>query len=256
MILKCKNIKRKKVMLLTIIPNLPEKNPKILIIDKFADESMFKSINTRIIKGEKVQNLTAPTDTHIDMQLVHLGGNRFVCERTLYSYYKSVLGDKFDVVCGETALESHYPNDIAYNIARVGRFVIHNFKYTDNVIKKYISDNNLVCISVSQGYAKCNVCVVDENSVITEDKRIFNACEKHGINCLLIRSGCVSLKGYKNGFIGGASVKINKNTLAFFGEIEKHPDYEKINDFLNARKIKSVSLKSGVLCDIGSAVVI
>ena len=241
---------------MTIIPNLPEKNPEFFVINKYADESMFKSTNARIIKGEKVQNLTAPTDTHIDMQFVHLGENKFVCEKSLYPYYKSVLGGKFDIMCGETALESHYPGDIAYNIARVGRFVIHNFKYTDSVIKKYISDNNLVCVNVSQGYAKCNVCVVDENSVITEDKGIFSACEKHGINCLLIRSGYVSLKGYKNGFIGGASVKINKNTLAFFGEIEKHPDFEKINGFLNTRSIKSVSLKKGALCDIGSAVVI
>ena len=123
---------------MTIIPNLPEKNPEIFIINKFADESMFKSTNARIIKGEKVQNLTAPTDTHIDMQFVHLGGNKFVCEKSLYPYYKAVLGEKFDIVCGETALESHYPGDIAYNIARVGRFVIHNFKYTDSVIKKYI----------------------------------------------------------------------------------------------------------------------
>ncbi|UKI35626.1 MAG: hypothetical protein L6V93_16140 [Clostridiales bacterium] len=72
-----------------------------------------------------------------------------------------------------------------------------------------------------------------KNSVITEDKRNFSALmKKHGINCLLIRSGYVSLKGYKNGFIGGASVKINKNTLAFFGEIEKNtPTLKKINGF-------------------------
>lgn len=241
---------------MTIIPNLPEKNPEIFIINKFADESMFKNTNARIIKGEKVQNLTAPTDTHIDMQLVHLGGNKFVCEKTLYPYYRSVLDEKFEIICGESALESNYPDDIAYNIARVGRAVIHNFKYTDKVIKKYISDNNLCCVNVSQGYAKCNVCVVDENSIITEDKGIFNACGKAGINCLLIRAGFVSLKGYKHGFIGGASVKTDKNTLAFFGEIEKHPDYKKITEFLNVRNIRAVSLKSGKLCDIGSAVVI
>ncbi|UKI35627.1 MAG: hypothetical protein L6V93_16145 [Clostridiales bacterium] len=64
------------------------------------------------------------------------------------------LDGKFDIMCGETALESHYPGDIAYNIARVGRFVIHNFKYTDSVIKIYISDNNLVCVNVSQRVRK------------------------------------------------------------------------------------------------------
>ena len=239
-----------------IIPNLPEKNPEIFIINKFADESMFKSTNARIIKGEKVQNLTAPTDTHIDMQFVHLGGNKFVCEKSLYPYYKAVLGEKFDVVCGETALESHYPGDIAYNIARVGRFVIHNFKYTDPVIKKYISDNNLVCVNVSQGYAKCNVCVVDENSIITEDKGICDAFTHLGGDCLLIKPGSVSLKGYKYGFIGGASVKINKNTLAFFGDIKLCPDYAKTEKFLRSKNVAAVSLKGGKPEDLGSVIVI
>lgn len=241
---------------MSIIPNLPEKNPEIFIINKFAEEKMFKSIGARIIKGETVKNLTAPTNTHIDMQLVHLGENTFVCEKTLFPYYKKLLGTRFNIVCGSSALKSHYPDDIAYNIARVGRFVIHNFKYTDAVIKKYISDNNLECVNVSQGYAKCNVCVVDEMSVITEDKGIFDACVKCGIDALLISGGYVLLKGYKNGFIGGASVKVNKNTLAFFGDIKLHPDYVKIENFLKKRNISAVSLKNGNLEDIGSAIVI
>lgn len=239
-----------------IIPNLPEKNPEILIINKFACEDMFKRYGARIIKSETAKNLTAPTNTHPDMQIAHLGGNTFVCEPSVYSYYKKILGKDFNVLCGESVLKSNYPGDIAYNIARVGRFVIHNFKYTDPVIKKYISDNNLVCVNVSQGYAKCNVCVVDENSIITEDKGIYDAFAHLGGDCLLIKPGSVSLKGYKYGFIGGASVKLNKNTLAFFGDIKLCPDYAKTEKFLRSKNVAAVSLKGGKPEDLGSVIVI
>lgn len=241
---------------MNIIPNLCENNPEILIFNKKFDKKNFEFLNAKIIQGEKIENLNYPVDTHIDMQLVHLGKNTFVCEKTLYSYYKKVLPEHFNLLKGETHLGCNYPDDIAYNIAVVGNKVIHNFKYTDNVIKKYISENNLTMIDVSQGYAKCNVCVVDENSIITSDEGIYKKCVLYGMDVLKIRQGYIRLDGYDYGFIGGASVKINKNTLLFFGDVSKHPDYEKIKLFLLKKCINILCLKKDMLEDIGSVIVL
>ncbi|MBE7039012.1 MAG: hypothetical protein E7404_08955 [Ruminococcaceae bacterium] len=239
---------------MNIIPNLCENNPEFLIFNKNFDAKYFEFLDAKIIYGEKLEKLNPPVDTHIDMQLVHLGENTFVCEKSLFSYYKKVLPKGFNLLKGETSLSCNYPNDIAYNIARVGNKVIHNFKFTDNVIKNYINEHNLTMIDVSQGYAKCNVCIVDENSIITSDEGIFKKCTLYGMDVLKINPGYINLEGYDYGFIGGASVKINKNTLLFFGDISKHPDYEKIKLFLSKKGINIVCLKEGMLEDIGSVI--
>lgn len=241
---------------MNIVPNLCENNPEILIINKKVSKKFFEFLPSKILHGTNLVNLNPPVDTHIDMQLVHLGENTFVCEQSTYSYYKKILPQKFNLLKGSTSLKCNYPEDIAYNIARVGRFVIHNFKFTDNVIKNYINEHNLTVIDVSQGYSKCNVCVVDENSIITSDEGIWKKCIMHGIDALKIRQGFIKLEGFEYGFIGGASVKLNKNTLAFFGDVSLHPDYEKIKDFLLKKGINILCLKDDILEDIGSVVIL
>ncbi len=59
------------------------------------------------------------------------------------------------------------------------------------------------------------------------------------------------LIGFPYGFIGGAAFKMAKETLAFTGTLDRHPDQAAIEEFLAARKIKPVYITHYPIFDIG-----
>lgn len=91
-------------------------------------------------------------------------------------------------------MKSKHLNNIHYNVAIVGRYAIHNFKYTDKNILDYIEKNNLIKINLNKGYLKYSICIVDENSIIIYDERIFNSLKKSNIDCLLIEKYYIHLE--------------------------------------------------------------
>ena len=109
-------------------------------------------------------------------------------------------------------------------------------------------------INVKQGYCKCSICIVDENSIITSDEGIYKEVIKHDIDCLLIEKGHIDLFELDYGFIGGCSGLINEDTLVFFGNIEKHPNFKEIKNFVSKRNKKIISLSKEKLIDLGSLI--
>ncbi len=141
-----------------------------------------------------------------------------------------------------------YPQNIIYNAACIGKYFIHNLKYTDPELLRCVRDMRK--IHVSQGYTKCNTVVVDEHSIITSDQGIFKACRDH-MDVLLIRPHHVKLSGFPYGFLGGASGRV-ENTLLFHGNLKAHPDFGLITDFIRSRGLKLVYFEEFELEDIGS----
>lgn len=161
-----------------------------------------------------------------------------------------------------------YPKDCIYNAACSGKFLIHNFDITspalldacgvkfsgaDDNKNSEMSKKNMIPIHVKQGYTKCNTCLIDEDSIITEDKGIAYACLNHGLNVLLISKGFVKLKGFNYGFIGGASGRLG-NKIIFNGDLSRHPDFLRIKDFIKSRNLEAIYFKEFPLTDIGSII--
>lgn len=63
---------------------------------------------------------------------------------------------------------------------------------------------------------------------------------------LKTRPGYITLEGYQYGFIGGASVNLDENTLGFFVDISFHPDNLSIIDFCKSHNVNAVSLCKGI----------
>ena len=145
-----------------------------------------------------------------------------------------------------------YPYDVKLNAAMFGDNLICNGKYTDERIIAYAKQTGKNIIDVKQGYAKCSVCIVDENSIITSDESIYKKVTQNNINALLIEKGHIDLNGYNYGFIGGCSGLINKNKLAFTGNITLHPNYNDIKKFCDNREVEVISLSNKKLYDYGS----
>ncbi|MDR1774609.1 MAG: hypothetical protein LBR30_07075 [Clostridioides sp.] len=218
-------------------------------------QKCLKNLNIQIIRSRENKQVHKSINYHPDMSVLNLGNGNIIVEPSLYEGYKELL-DKYDfnIIKGESYLTDKYPYDIAYNVAIVGNYAIHNFKYTDKKILDFIEENELEKINIEQGYSKCSICIVDDKSIITSDKGIYNTLKDKNIDCLLIKEGHISLAGMNYGFIGGCSGMVSKDIIAFFGDITKHPDYENINQFVKSKKKNIISLSSEELMDFGSIV--
>ena len=236
-------------------PNLPVSNVTRVVAGKLpvSVKNELKKRNIEIITIENNSIINNSLSNHADLQLIHLGSECILINDNQKEAIKK-LGEYGFNVDLFTLKGGKYPFDCAVNAAFLGKKVICKYEILEEKLKEHILKNNYNIINVNQGYSKCSVCVVNENSVITEDESVKNACEKHGIDVLLIRKGCVLLDGFDYGFIGGASFKINEKTLAFIGRVENHPDFTVINDFLRSKGIDYLSLGDVELTDVGSII--
>ena len=226
-----------------------------IIIDRCADAVIFSTLDELKIeyyKSANIEKIYKPVNTHPDMQIHFISNDYAIVAPCVYEYYRTILPAEVRLQKGESDPDGKYPGDVLYNIAKVGNHIIGNFKYTDKVLLQIYRERGFKFINVKQGYAKCNLCVVDDNSVITEDEGIFNTLKAFGMDVLLIFSKEVSLNGFPNGFIGGASGFIKNNTLAFCGDLSTHNEFLKIKSFIEERKVNIKCLSSTKMCDLGS----
>lgn len=152
-----------------------------------------------------------------------------------------------------SALGSCYPEDVRYNACCTGKYFIHRLRYTDPELLR-IASADFVPVDVPQGYAKCSIVCVDENSIISYDDGIARACLNAGMNVLHITAGHVLLPGYPVGFIGGCSGRIG-NEIIFNGDLSAHPDFTAIRAFIESRGLSCRWFDTYPLTDIGSLIV-
>ena len=146
-----------------------------------------------------------------------------------------------------------YPGDVIYNGCSTGKYFIHNLKYTDEELMKRVRALGLIPVDVKQGYARCSVTPVDEESIITYDRGIAQAASEAGLKVLLVEPGQVELPGYDHGFLGGTSGRVG-DEIIFNGDLSRHSDFERIAAFIEGRGLKLKYFKEYPLRDIGSIV--
>lgn len=234
---------------------------KKVYLSPFAGEPLMeylKSRDFRICFTDGISSVPEPIAYHPDMIMCKLG-----CE------------DSAPVFHGDAAkLGSAYPLDILYNGCCTGRYFIHKLKYTAPELLAAVTQSGghegrygdlpaadcrykkepLLTVSVPQGYTKCNIVCVDENSIITSDAGIEKACVSAGLSVLKISPKNVLLPGYSYGFLGGTSGRIGREIL-FNGNLLLHPDFDKICVFVESRGLSCVYFKDYPLTDIGSIIV-
>ena len=198
--------------------------------------------------------------SHADMQALALPeGDIFLIRSndSLNEKITNAVSDKSRIkYTADVIRDFSYPECVRLNAAVVGRSVIANLKYIDTNLAERLKTLGYRLIHVDQGYAKCSVCVVGENALITSDRSITVAARANGIDTLEISPGGIGLCERYGGFIGGASVLLDETTLAFFGDITAHADYPQIAAFCRSHYVDIVSLFERPLFDIGGIVII
>lgn len=240
------------------IPNIPQEKVSLVIVDGRISNSVEKGLfdnGINIIKTKAHPSLYDSVAFHPDMFLHHIGGQKIIyAPGTSEETVRELEEYGFQMMRGETELKYKYPGNIAYNAARVGRFVFHNTKYTDKILKDFFLKLDLELVHINQGYAKCAISVVDENSIITMDKGIAKVADKKGLNVLVVEEKNILLPGLDYGFIGGSSGLIDKNKWAVSGRLESLGSYSEILAFLTQKGKEVISLSDQQVVDIGSLI--
>lgn len=223
------------------------------------DKNMPQKIENKLMsfgcvyKSTTVEAEDKAVSSHPDIQIHFISEKTAVCPPETVEYYRSILPEDITINCGISHIGITYPSICAYNIARVGRYIICNTKYAEKTILDFYRENGYKIIHTNQGYAKCNICPVSSNTFITEDKGIFNSVNDEELTAVLIPPGEVNLKGFDYGFIGGATGFIS-NKLLLCGSLADNPNREIILDTLKKERIELVELSDEPLYDYGSII--
>ncbi len=227
------------------------------IVDNMMPDIMLNTLSRfgAVYKSTKIDIDDIVVSTHPDMQIHFVSNNIAFCAPEVYDYYKEILPVNILLYPGSTCVGRTYPSNCAYNIGRVGNFVICNKKYADKNILEYYIKSDKKIINVNQGYTKCNICPITQCAFITEDSGIYNATQNiDGITPYLINAGSVSLNGFDYGFIGGASGLL-KNEVLLCGRLPEGETGKIMNDIAMKEEIKYIELSGDKLQDLGSIIV-
>ncbi|GAA0780942.1 DUF6873 family GME fold protein [Hathewaya limosa] len=227
---------------------------KTLFVDNriaIEEFNILKNLNYKIIKVPSCNKLYNAIKGHPDILLHIQDKNSIIVHKDIPKDFITLLkNNSFNVTLSSYSLDSKYPNDIFLNAVSFKNYFIHNLIYTDPILLKL--NNYKKLINVKQGYTKCSTCIVNENSIITSDTNIAKHLTANNFNVLLLPPGDIILEGLDYGFIGGCSGLIEKNVLAFYGDLSYYKYGKEVLNFLKENKVEPLYLRNGKLIDRGS----
>lgn len=232
---------------------MPERIKKCLIGAIYKDEiSELNELGIETIPVSGTNDLDEEIRYHADILAFNpYNGDFIIAEGTQKGIEADLTG--FNVIL-EKSIASPYPRDIRLNAVLLGSKIICNSEYVSDNIKGSLKSAEI--LHTNQGYTKCNICIVTDNAVITEDSNIASLLNNSQIEVLKISPGYVKLSSKHHGFVGGASAKISDNEIYFSGDLSKHPDYKRIIMFLDKYNFKPVFNSNRPLNDFGGLVVL
>lgn len=231
-----------------VSPNLPDRKIKTVIIGQHSGIiEKLNMIGIETIVLDDNPDIDFSVRNHADMSVVHIGNNNVIIDKRQTRVAEKLETLGFNVQFTPKNISGDYPFDVRLNGAVIGnRLICGKGDMQPELVKLPLEK-----VVVNQGYCRCSVCVVSNKAIITDDVSIYKMT--HDIfDTLLIEKGDILLEGKDYGFIGGASTKLDFDTVMFFGSLKYHRDGERIKAFLEKHSMKAFELFDGELCDIGS----
>lgn len=146
-----------------------------------------------------------------------------------------------------------YPDSARYNAVVTAELIIHNLKITDPAILEAFPGRKH--LHVNQGYTRCNLIPLNNDTFITSDKGIEKVLIAEGKEVLFVDPHPIRLKGQKHGFFPGCCGVLN-DELLISGSLSFHPDKEQIEDFIHKSGFQIRELFHGELTDVGGIFIV
>lgn len=147
---------------------------------------------------------------------------------------------------------AEYPTDCIMNALVIGKRIFGRTDSLSAAIREYAECQGYELIHTRQGYPACSVLAFG-NAAITADEGLALLLEKNGVRVTRISAGGISLPPHQYGFIGGASGVVG-DKIYFFGNIDTHPDGERICEAIRREGFTPISLSDGELVDLGGII--
>lgn len=234
---------------------------KTLIIDERMrpiEKQKLKELGYDLIEIKQSQKVYPEISSHVDIFTCKIG-DVLIVEPSQYEQIKSKLTSENKILSGQENISLKYPDDIKYNVCTIGKKAIHNFQYTDPLIKEELRKQGYELISTTQGYTNCSIAVIDENSAIVTDKGLYKILQKHNIEVLYleyepdIKLLTSDVYSNKKGFIGGAVSRIG-NEIVVFGDLNKIDKDNKIRSCITNKHLNIIEFENLDVIDYGGIV--
>lgn len=176
-----------------------------------------------------------------------------ICAINTPKKYLTLLRQKnISFSLGANALKSKYPKTALYNAVVNDKILIHKIAATDAKIKESTSHH----IDIKQGYTRCNLVFLDNNTFFTSDQNIYttlNHYKEAGIHFsgIYIDPKQVRLPSFPHGFIGG-TCGIFENNIVFAGSLKFLKNGKTLKNFITAAGYNIIELDNTPLFDCGS----
>ena len=232
-----------------------------LIIDermRTIEKQKLKELGYDLIEIKQSDKVYEEISAHVDIFTCKIG-DVLIVEPSQYKQIKYGMLQDNRIVSGKECISEKYPEDIKYNVCTIGKKALHNFQYTDPVIKEELIKQGYELINTSQGYTNCSIAVIDDNSAIVTDKGLYKILQKHNVDVLYLEYELdiklLTNKGYsdRKGFIGGAISRIDNN-IVVFGDLSKIDEEEKIRNFIINKNLNIIEFNDLDVIDYGGIV--
>lgn len=232
----------------------------LIIIDKKVAGIVSDKLTREAEKlcGEQCRLLELETDGivypaisgHPDIFFFQTAEHLIVAPNLPVSYSEILKGQNIRFKYGlKPAGEGSKPSSfIHYNAARGYTHLVHRLEFTDPVILE--DSRHLKKIAVKQGYTRCNLLMLRDDSYITSDVGIDRSMKDNGLRGIYVNPAGIKLTGFPNGFIGG-TMGVFLNTVFVFGELKKFPEGNRIRAFIDELGYSVIELANGPLIDGG-----
>lgn len=230
---------------------------KYLMIDermRSIEKEKLKELGYELIEIKESEEVYTEISSHVDIFACKTG-EKVVVDPTQYIYMPELP----NIEQGIDNVEAEYPFDIKYNVCTIGKYAIHNFKYTDKRVQQELIKSGYELIQTTQGYTNCSIAVIDDNSAIVTDKGLCKILESLNINVLFLdyepNIKLLNKYGYssKNGFIGGAISRIGDSVMVF-GDLNKIDNNNAIRNFITDRNLKIIDFENLEVIDYGGTI--
>ncbi len=150
---------------------------------------------------------------------------------------------------GTLPVGNEYPETARYNLLVTEKLIVENPVISAPEIQNL--NSTLVIILTKQGYIRCNLVALPNDSFVTSDRGIEKSLRQRKLDILFVDPTCVKLDGFKHGFFGGTCGLLDK-TLFVCGSLKHFPERELIESFSHRAGVSIIELYDGPPVDVGT----
>jgi hypothetical protein len=150
---------------------------------------------------------------------------------------------------GSLPVGQEYPETARFNSLVTEKYIIQNPACSTPEIQNLNKD--LEIIQTKQGYVRCNLIALPNETFITSDRGIEKSLKPLNLEVLFVDPAYVQLEGFKQGFFGGAC-GLNENMLFICGSTKYFKEQAIIQSFAERAGVSIIELYDGPPVDVGT----